>query len=88
LFAPDEVKQWLDAGAGQSDAPGAAALRDIGVPPNLGCLPLFDDGTLRRGGLPLVARVTVGNISAEAARALLQRTGYLPVNIGLRGESE
>lgn len=78
-FAPDEVKQWLDAGAGQSDALGAAALRDVGVPPRLGCLPLFDDGTLRRGGIPLVARVALGNISADEARALLKRTGYLGV---------
>jgi hypothetical protein len=87
-FAPDEVKQWLDAGAGQSDALGATALRDVGVPPHLGCLPLFNDGTLRRGGIPLVARVTIGNISADGARALLERAGYLQVDTGLGGESE
>lgn len=87
-FAPDDVKQWLDAGAGQRDALGAAALRDVGVSPRLGCLPLFDDGTLRRGGIPLVARVTLGNISAEEARALLERTGYIPVSTALGGDSE
>jgi hypothetical protein len=88
LFAPDEVKRWLDAGAGQSDARGATALRDAGVPAHIGCLPLFDDGSLRRGGIPLVARVTLGNISAEDARALLERTGHLSVNTGLGGETE
>jgi hypothetical protein len=77
-FTPDGVKQWLDAGASPSDARGAVALRDVGVPPNIGCLPLFDDETLRPGGIPLVSRVTLGNISVEAARALLQRTGHLP----------
>jgi hypothetical protein len=83
LFPPDEVKQWLDAGAGQSDAPGAAALRNVGISPRLGCLRLFDDGTLRRGGIPLVARVTLGNISAEKARALLEHTGHMPVSTAL-----
>jgi hypothetical protein len=87
-FTPDEVKQWLDAGAGQSDAAGAAALRDVGVPPRLGCLPLFDDGTLRRGGIPLVARVTLGNISAEEARTLLERIGYMPVSMASGGDSQ
>jgi hypothetical protein len=77
-FDVEEVRLWLDAGASISDGPGAAALRDIGVPPSAGCLPLFDDGTLRRGGVALVARVTVGNLTAEGARALLERTGHLP----------
>jgi hypothetical protein len=76
-FELAEVRAWLDAGASVSDGPGAAALRDIGVPPAAGCLPLFDDRTVRRGGIALVTRVTLGNISAEDARRLLERTGHL-----------
>jgi hypothetical protein len=57
---------------------GAAALRDLGVSPAVGCLPLFDGGTLRPGSLALVTRVRLGNISAKDAHALLERTGHLP----------
>jgi len=77
-LTPADVKEWLDAGAGASDGRGVAALRAAGVPPRAGCLPLHDDGRLRRGGIPLVGRVALGNLSADDARTLLERTGHLP----------
>ena len=77
-FDLQEVRKWLHAGAGVGDGPGAAGLRDVGVPPAADCLPLFDDGTLRPGRLALVTRVRLGNITARDARASLERTGHLP----------
>jgi hypothetical protein len=78
---------WTPAqGKGTHEARRRCAMS--GFPPHLGCVPLFDDGTLPRGGIPLVARVALGNISAEEARALLERTRYLSVNTALGGENE
>ena len=51
-FDLEEVRAWLHAGAGVNDGPGAAALRDLGVPPRLAACPCL---TMGRCG-PAVSR--------------------------------
>jgi hypothetical protein len=76
-LAHADVKEWLDAGVGASDGRG----RPHGARPAFpkSRLPaLYDDRQLRRGGVPLVGRLALGNLSTDDARTLLERTGQLP----------
>ena len=73
-FGFDELRRWLDAGAGAWDADLAVKFREAGVPPEVAAAQVTRDGRPTRRTYLQLARQ--GGIEPETVRAIAERAGW------------